>query len=180
MKKLIAIVLAVMLAISCTIAVSAANATPGTTTLTTSVPDAEYTLNIPADQEIPFGTTKKDIGEIKVTQSNYFAEGKNLKVTLNYTEFTCEGVSTTIPFYIQMKDTTNGTTILQKKYSGDSLVFLGQADKTVTQYAQDMHGSGSMHNANVTELHFDSNDWGKALGGDYTATITFSAEVVVE
>ena len=31
---------------------------------------------------------------------------------------------------------------------------------------------------NAIDLIIDSEDWGKALGGEYTATITFTAEVV--
>ena len=57
MKKVISFVLAVMLLASMVPTVFAANATANTTTLTTTVPDAEYTLNIPADQEIKFGET---------------------------------------------------------------------------------------------------------------------------
>ena len=30
------------------------------------------------------------------------------------------------------------------------------------------------------ELRVNSEDWGKALGGEYSATITFTCEVVVE
>ena len=51
MKKLTTLVLALALAASLAVPAFAAN----TTTLTTTVPAATYTLNIPADQEIPFG-----------------------------------------------------------------------------------------------------------------------------
>ena len=80
MKKLTTLVLALALAASLAVPAFAAN----TTTLTTTVPAATYTLNIPADQEIPFGATETNIGSISVTDGTGFAVGKNLKVTLTY------------------------------------------------------------------------------------------------
>ena len=53
MKKLFAILLVAALLIPMATVAFAAN----TTTLTTTVPAATYTLNIPADQKIEFGTT---------------------------------------------------------------------------------------------------------------------------
>ena len=61
MKKFFAIALAVaMFASMATVASAAEN----TTTLTTTVPAATYTLNIPANQEIPFGATQTNIGSV--------------------------------------------------------------------------------------------------------------------
>ncbi len=77
MKKLLSLALALlMLASVATVALAS------TTTLTTTVPPATYTLNIPADQEIPFGAVSTEIGAISVTDGTGFAEGKNLKVML--------------------------------------------------------------------------------------------------
>ena len=70
----------------------------GTTTLSTTVPAAQYTLNIPADQTIPFGATSADIGNVTVSDSSGFAVGKNIKVTVTYDAFSSSDVSTTIPF----------------------------------------------------------------------------------
>ena len=80
MKKFIAIALAVLTVLSFSTVAFAAD----TTTLTTTVPDATYTLNIPADQEIAFGTIDTDIGSMTVTNSSGFAEGKNLQVSLTF------------------------------------------------------------------------------------------------
>ena len=78
MKKLLSLALALlMLASVATVALAS------TTTLTTTVPPATYTLNIPADQEIPFGETGHNIGNVTVTDAAGFAEGKNLKVTMD-------------------------------------------------------------------------------------------------
>ena len=97
MKKFFAILLAVTMLASMATVVSAES----TTTLTTTVPAASYTLNIPADQEIVFGATATDIGVVTVTNSNGFAWGKHLKVTLSWEDFKSEGVASTIPFSIK-------------------------------------------------------------------------------
>ena len=89
MKKLFAIALAVAMLASMATVVSAVE---NTTTLTTEVPAATYTLNIPADQEVPYGTTRMKIGEVTITDSSNFAVGKNVSVTITYDEFTSTGV----------------------------------------------------------------------------------------
>lgn len=176
MKKLFAILLTVaMLASTATIA-SAAN----TTTLTTTVPAASYTLNIPADQEIPFGTLVKDIGELSVTNSANFAEGKNLNVTVTYTAFEAENITTTIPFNVHVAPVSHIQEDMPEGYlvnSGKVLVFKGKADGTAQEHTRSLFGGNVASNVAV---EVKSEDWGKALAGDYTATITFTAEVVVE
>lgn len=173
MKKLFAIILAVALFASMATVVSAAN----TTTLTTTVPAATYTLNIPADQKIPFGATATDIGAIHVTDSNGFAVGKDLMVTVTYTDFTSENVSTTIPFEIwQGGSATLSSASDQLINNGDAIKFLGRSNGTVYEY---INGNGTFPEK-YTFVVVDSTDWGKALAGEYTATITFTAEVVAE
>ena len=98
MRKILSLTLAIMMVFSMTIMASAEN----TTTLTTTVPDATYILNIPADQTIDFGATSTNIGEVSVTNASGFAEGKNLAVTITYDAFKCEGNSTTIPYTVLM------------------------------------------------------------------------------
>ncbi len=175
MKKLFAIFLTVaMLASMATIA-----SAESTTTLTTTVPAATYTLNIPADQEIPFGATTTDIGTITVTNETGFAEGKDLRITINYSDFVCEGVSTSIPFslgaHYQGKNEDYGTSDGTIS-NGGSLVFKGtDSGKLATPKSSNIYFTFDSFFVAV-----NSADWGKALAGDYTATITFTAEVVAE
>lgn len=178
MKKLFALLLAVMLIASMAVAVSAES----TTTLTTTVPAATYTLNIPADQEIPFGTTGLSIGNLSVTNATGFAEGKNLKVTMTYDAFSCEDTSTTIPFdvAVSINEYWNDATASFRKdiTSGGSVTFFGLEDGTTNTFV--MHDKESSNEYKYFQIHVNSTDWGKALAGDYAATITFTAEVVVE
>ena len=89
MRKILSLALAIMMVFSMTVMASAAN----TTTLTTTVPDAEYTLNIPADTVVKYGDERTDIGNITVTGSSGFSLGKNLEVTVTYEPFSCAKVS---------------------------------------------------------------------------------------
>lgn len=159
----------------------------GTTTLSTTVPAAQYTLNIPADQTIPFGATSTEIGNVTVSDSSGFAKGKNLNVTVTYDAFSSSDVSTTIPFELVLCGDHTGNSQTKKFASGENLVFRGLSSGSVESKAFMLHyySNGfptSEYDINVGQLKVSmlSTDWGKALGGDYTAQITFTSEVVVE
>lgn len=185
MKRFFAILLAVMLVASMATVASAAE---NTTTLTTTVPAATYTLNIPADQEIPFGATSTQIGNITVTQSTGFAVGKNLNVTFAYGEFTSEKVSTKIPYTIKgwhkTDDKTNPQWYSDGLPSGTTLTYLGTSSGSVNEQTQleiQVYSDRGIRTVNKGfSIEIRSDDWGKALAGEYTSTITFTAEVVVE
>lgn len=177
MRKILSLALAIMMVFSMTIMASAEN----TTVLTTTVPDAEYTLNIPADQTITFGKTETDIGNITVTNSSGFAEGKNLQVTLTYGPFSASGVNSKIPYTIQKR--VSGFTASPTVKSGDSIVFEGDSNGTVySKTMMTVSGPSGTNSSAVTNFYvcINSEDWGKALGGTYTSSIIFTAEVVIE
>lgn len=173
MRKTLSFLLAVLLVVSMAPAAFAENATPGSTTLTTTVPAATYTLNIPADTTIPFGAESTSIGNLTVTDSSGFAEGKNLAVTVEYGEFTSKNVSTTIPYTLIICGlTASDSTALS---SGKVLPFKGQSNGEVKEQA--LYANKYISSM---EIEVKSANWGKALGGDYSSLITFTAEVVVE
>ena len=168
MKKIVSILLVLVTVLSMGTMAFA----DGTTTLTTTVPAATYTLNIPADQTIAFGATETDIGNITVTESVGFAVGKNLKVTATWEGFISETVATTIPFTITSINTHSTDTYK----SGDSFIFEGMSNGSTYEQSRDKDMHDLIYSLILT---IKSTDWGKALGGDYTATITFTSEVVV-
>ncbi len=175
MKKFSALILALALLASALPAAFAANATPNTTTLTTTVPSATYVLNIPADQEIPFGQTRTDIGNITITDSKNFAYGKNVKVTISHEPFISENVATQISYNL-IGDGDSVEQIIKE------LTFKGQTDGTAQEKATINNGTlapkyGTMETVLVS-VH--PTEWGKALAGDYKSTITFTSEIVVE
>lgn len=178
MKKLFAILLAVAMLTSMATIVSAAElTTTSTTTLTTTVQPASYMLNIPLEKTISFGAQSSSIGNVTVTNPEGFAYGKDLKVTVSYSEFTCEGVSTTIPFTLSIVDTGDNTKSLN---SGDALLFKTESDGTMYEKAFVGFDSTMHQDRYVDRIYVRINgaDWGKALAGTYTATITYTAEVV--
>lgn len=165
MKKVIAFLMVIAMMIPLAVVASAS-----TTTLTTNVPDAQYTLNIPADTVVPFGAESTELEPmLSVTGENGFAVGKNLLVTLTYDAFKCEGVSTTIPFTVGASSTSKAIE------SGSSLLFEGESEGTVKSLPRRPGDNSYIANLYVRVLR---KDWGKALAGEYTATITFTAEVV--
>lgn len=176
MKKLLTLALAVLLVASMT---TVAFAAESTTTLTATVPAASYTLNIPASQEIPFGATEKEIGQISVTDAAGFASGKNLNVTVTYTPFSASGIATEIPYTLSLDGTRLAADHREGSLaSGSTICFEGNSDGTVNKCPT--FSNFSDYDKTVVILNALSQDWGKALAGEYTSTITFTAEVVVE
>lgn len=183
MKKLFAILLvAAMLASMATVA-SAAE----TTTLTTTVPAATYTLNIPKQVEVPFGTTKMEIGEVFVSDATNFTTGKNVEMTITFTPFSCENTSTTIPFggYLLCTSDTRDTYSKQITTSNNTFTFEGTSTG-LTKYVQGAFAgingaNGTLYKSlDTLYITMSSASWGKALAGEYTGYITFTTEIVVE
>ena len=181
MKKLFAFLLAVTMFASMT---NLCYAVENVTTLSTTVPGATYTLNIPANQAIPFGQTEAEIGSLTVTNSSGFALGKNLSVTITYDAFSSPGVETNIPFTLA-KYTPDAYGVAKHTIaSGSSVIFTGKTNGSVKEKLTMRVVSGNMGNSSdqdVTGLMIisESEDWGMALAGEYTATITFKCEVVI-
>ena len=177
MKKLFAILLAVMMLASMATIASAAS----TTMLTTTVPAASYTLNIPADQPITFNETATDIGVVSISNASGFAVGKSLRVSMTYGDFSCENISTTIPMSLDAHFSStlaNSTSVITEDIvSGGSLLFVGTENGDVAVPERKTHQT---HVFDGLIVNITSDDWGKALAGEYTATITFTAEVVAE
>ena len=176
MRKTIALILAVCTLLSFAVVASADSFT-STTTLTTKVPAASYTMKIPADQTIKYGATITEIGIVTIEDSEGFSAKKNVEVTVGHTEFTSKGVDTTIPYKII---TVFGTTYIIDTEA--VLRFEGQQDGTVKSKATSIDISGVTKNPSGTLDHMaitiSSDAWADALAGDYTSTITFTSKVV--
>lgn len=169
MKKTAAILLAVLMLVPFATIAFAAN----TTTLTTTVPGAAYTLNIPSDQEIAFGEFSTKINAPTVTESSGFAVNKDLTVTAVYSNFVSDDTDTTIPLSLKTISSNEYDVLVESTWtSGSSIVFPGQSNGTVKSSA--IHYKNTVKNLSIV---IDSANWGKAEPGNYTATITFTAEV---
>lgn len=188
MKKIIALLLALALMVSVAPAVFAS-----TTTLTTTVPEATYTLTIPADTTIEYNALDTSIGYVSVEESSGFAVGKNLKVTIEYGPFVhIENPESTIPYKLwgdsttdlsDTADETNHTGYYDNPLSsGASIIFKGMNSGSVKRLADSHVSDPNTSSDYIGDLGIiiSSGDWGKAIGGEYTSTITFTAEVVQE
>ncbi len=168
MRKLTALFLALTMVLSFAVVAYAAN----DTVLTTSVPAAVYTLVIPKDQTVEFGTQSKNLGTVTVEEASGFAIGKNLEVTVTYTPFTNSSNASTIPYTLYSYGENAGGR--NSFTSGKALTFNGRTDGAVSAGFE--HGDNE--NQTGVGILIQNSDWGKALAGEYTTTIHFSAEVV--
>lgn len=150
-----------------------------TTTLTTTVPAASYTLNVPASQKITFGETTTKIGNITVSESSGFALKKNLQVTVTYGAFESKSAETTIPYMLRAYP-VDATWVA--KTSGSVFTFKGQTDGTVATCAYYLPSKTGSKETTIGSIgvYIESAAWGQALVGEYSSTITFTSEVVVE
>ena len=180
MRKTIALILAVCTLLSFAVVASADTVTSGTTTLTTKVPAASYTMKVPANQTIKYGVSFSEIGIVTIEKSEGFSAKKNVEVTVSTTEFTSESVDTTIPYEILTAWGISGGT--KWNFDGEAVLrFEGQQDGTVKSNATSIV-SGVTNNSSDTLDHMAimiaSDAWANALAGDYTSTITFTSKVV--
>lgn len=183
MKKTLALLLALVLIVAMA---PAAFATSQSTKLTTTVPGATYTFTIPKDTEIAYNATDTSIGYVTVTESSGFAQGKNLQIKLAYSAFTSEDVSTTIPYkvyYNAINDSTASEPASYHRFGTEGLspmVFEGSNNGTVNRlaYYKTVSNGTAYYYVGDLGVVISASDWGKALAGDYTSTITFTASVV--
>lgn len=180
MKKALALLLAVMLIVS-----MAPAAFASTTTLTTTVPDATYEFSIPADTKVEYNATCTSIGYVHVTESSGFAVGKNLEITMEYGPFiNISNPESTISYKIcaddttKIDDTATYSTHNYTRLSGSSFVFRGLNNGQVERLAYESYSNAATYYYGDLAVHIEKAAWGKALGGDYTSTITFTAAVV--
>lgn len=187
MKKISALILALALLASALPAAFAANATHSSMTLTTTVPSARYVLNIPADQTVTYGETRTYIGNVTVTDSQGFAKGKALAVTVEYAPFAAEAeeISTTIPYTLYQTEATDSSDqYLDLRAislaSGGKIKFVAaEGDGTLTECAVFADEVDTWYTMNNLIVQIENEDWLKALSGDYKSTITFTSEISV-
>lgn len=178
MKRTICLLLVLLMSLAMVVTVLA----DGTTTLTTTVPAATYTLSIPDNQVIEFGAESTIIAAPSVTDSSGFAVGKNLDVTVSYGSFTSETVGTKIPFTLRKYAIVDGQGVSDSEStsSGDVLTYEGRESGKVAKNVMFRTKSSVICPLTGLIIEIKSSDWGKALAGDYSATITFTSEVVVD
>ena len=139
------------------------------------IPAPAYTLNIPADQTVPYKAESHRLDCPTVSGTSGFAAGKNIRLTVSWTAFTSEAASTAIPFSMMLYS-TSGTGC---DFASGTAYFIGNEDGTATEYPVAISGSTGEHMpAAYFTLNFNAADWEAAMHGEYKASITFSTEIV--
>ena len=87
MKKILSLVLVVVMMMSMTVtAFAAEGAQSGTSTVTAVVPDATYTIHIPADMTLAYGNGERQlVGEVFVTDVKNVPDGALIVVSMKAT-----------------------------------------------------------------------------------------------
>ena len=170
MKKLLVFAMALLLVLPMATVVSAA-----TTTLTFTVPEAEYTLVIPKSVEIPYKATRAEIGRISVKDTAGFAELKDLVVYVTLTPFTSPTTDSVLPYTLSGQQAAAGS---KEYFFEDSfwIVFEGQEDGTLSKVTKFMVNN-EITGADMWYVNFEENAWDALKPGDYTGYITFDAQV---
>ena len=182
MKKLIAILLAVAMLASMALVASAA-----TMTMTTTVPNAGYTLVIPQSLEVPFEADYVGLGHIYVTDTYGFREGTYLRVGIDADPFTCTETNTEMYYKIFGERHEAGSDERELPYDG-WLIFERDADGTLNgfpyaafEYGYDESGNwtyGELWGFDWLAVHFDEAGWAKLEPGKYDAVITFHSQIM--
>lgn len=164
MKKIVALLLALVMLTGLTVtALAAIEDKSGTTKLTVVVPEADYTIHVPADVTLEFGnTTKQNIGAAYVTDVTGISNPNYLECYLNTS--TLASGSNTIPYTVYYERGTYS----QSFDGGTSFGF--------DVYGIDGDGNfGDIYpeNANFS-VQIAKADWTAAVPGTYTSTWTFT------
>lgn len=167
MRKVLSLIFTVMLIFSIP-----TTALAESTTLTIDVPEASYILNVPANQAIDYLAAEKNIGSITVSDTSGFSASKGITVTVTYDgQFGTPKYASAINYSLVCKGTGSETRYDLK--SGDYITFTGNADGTLNNNPTLPDGSP----ANELIVVIDTACWDTALGGIYSTTITFNADV---
>lgn len=162
MKKIIALLLLLTMAISMTATALATGQQTGTTTLTAVVPESDYTIHVPADTTLEYGSTNsKALGSVYISDAvnvngSVWCEiyGTALKNESNYI---------TVSYYdkLETESQWHYTSI-----AGESRHFTGQ-----------ILYSSSSDTYTSLDMKVQVESWEGAVPGTYTATITYNFSI---
>lgn len=150
----------------------AISASAESTTLTIEVPEASYTLHVPANQSIDYMASEANIGGVSVSGSSDFST-KELHVTVSYSgQFTTPQHSSVISYALKCKGINSDTRFDLDLNS--VIKFTGNEDGTLSTYPQLLDGSP----ADELIVVIAPESWENLSGGTYSTTITFASSLV--
>lgn len=139
-----------------------------------NVPTPSYTLNIPAAQTVPFGAQTYSLALPTVSEAGGFSAGQVIALTIGHTAFVSDTASTAIPFEIKVVSTEGAEYTLDE----GSVYYHALNDSSAAATPSLVFAGGDSVELSQLMLHFATADWQRALGGEYSADITFTSAIV--
>ncbi len=143
MKKVLSIVLCLGLILSLSLTALAADQS---TNITTKV-EPTYTVTIPADTAVPFGSVDTDFGAVTLSEAN-LENGYVVEVTAAAGEF---------------KNKANAADKIAYAVISEGTAFTGAVFSAEGETAE-------------LDIHIEKSAWDAAKAGEYEATVTFTVE----
>ncbi len=165
MKKLTALLLVLVLICSLSVTAFAAGEQTGTTTISVTVPEASYTIHIPADMELEYGKT-----DVQVIGDVYVSDVVGVKTSIwvnTYLSFLTNDNGDRIPVYWYMG---------RDKLPVHDVTLNGFAMITIDSMLYSAPGTSDGEAECFCRLGclITGSDWNAAAPGTYTATISFA------
>ncbi len=183
MKKRIALMLGLVMMFTLSAAGFAAGEQTGTTTLTVKVPEATYTIHIPANTTLEYDNTEKqEIGKVYVTDVKGF---NKVNFVLPYTDLINENDSSdTIPLVLYdyyEYDLTEIPELIEEYLEDEDFEILKNGNRKTTNYTSMVFNTSLVGVSPEFETGYAANvvfakvnDWsGATPGATYHAVITF-------
>ena len=117
-----------------------------------SVPEPTYTLTVPENAEIPFGTEQIVLGQLTCTPGANFTEDTRVTVTVTHTDLTGNAGDSSIPYLLLCSDGSSSNS------GAFQLIF---SESTAMSYE--------------LTAEFRPGDWKTADGGSYSSVISYSS-----
>ena len=161
MKKLLSLLLVVILMMSMSVSVFASALNSAEVTLTATVPDASYVLNVPASMELYYGASAQKI-DVSVERATNFNDGDMVMIAVSSTDL--YSGNNTIPLSV----------LVTTYEDGEEVGYLQDPrEEQVSQLAY-MHGYEGYYQEYYAFVSLD--DWKAAAPGSYEAIVTFDSQ----
>lgn len=141
---------------------------------TANVPVPSYTLTIPAEQTVPFGAQTYSLALPTVSEATGFSAGQAIALTIDHTAFISDTASTAIPFAVKAVATDSAEHALDE----GAVCYRALDDGSAAATPSLVFSGGDSVELSQLALHFAAADWQRALGGEYSADITFTTTII--
>ena len=138
----------------------------------TTIPAVSWTLVIPADTSLPFGTTEKDLGDVEIKNIQNQIGNKHIRAYLDTNCLFCltSDINTTFPFDIYVVRNTTDL-VPERAYTLRNKGYVSKLVEVSTAAAGTTTLSSSL------KILVDEDAWNSAALGKYAAYLTFTSRL---